>query len=675
MVSDIDPGAGSSVPTDLTAVNSTVYFDATDGSHGFQLWKSDGTSAGTVMVKAINPTGNSTPSNLTNVNGELYFSATDGTHGVQLWKSDGTAAGTVMVKAINTAGSSSPTDLVNVNGELFFSATDGADGFELWKSDGTAGGTVMVKDISPGPTGSSPSGLVNVNGELYFSASDGTHGAELWKSDGTAAGTVMVDDIVPGVNGSNPFDLVAINGEVEFYAFDGTSTGLFRSNGSAAGTIELATNVSSVTPVAVTTPAFVVTPAVLNNFSWAQGWGSPNNPREVVPTATNPNGGADYVGFGTSSVVIAFGESAASGPTFTTAIAAIHNLGSAEGYTADVQRGAADTGGIIAPTVYGQGFKGVYWYAATGGTATNPTHQSTANLYPNFGSQQGWTPANGFDVVKAHSTDAFASILGFGDAGIVVGRQAFDPSTAGSPAAPYAIPFAAGNNSGWSQTTDIRSFLDSNGQAIDLNGDGVTDFVGMRPQGLEFAFGSDAGAHYTLGSLQLAQINGTGSNFGDAQGWNDSSTTRDIVKDTTTGFYDIVAFGAAGVYVSMGQDPSTHGGQAFGQSYLAMNNFGSNQGWSNTLTPRLIGDVSGDGIPDIVGFGASNTFTAFGSHDPNSGGHLIFTLQPAATIANYGYTQGWSTSNTVRTLADVDGSGTDSFVISGANGTQTLKYG
>ena len=430
---------------------------------------------------------------------------------------------------------------------------------------------------------------------------------------------------------------------------------------------------ASTSVIATTTSATNLTPTVFNNFSWAQGWGSANNPREVVETATNPSGDADYVGFGTSSVIMAFGESTVNGPTFTNAIAAVHDFGSAEGYTAAVQRGAADTGDSIAPTVYGQGFKGVYWYDATGGTGTDPTYQSTPNLYPDFGSQQGWTPANGFDVVKADSSDAYASILGFGNAGIVVGPQAFDPSTSGSPPASYLIPFAAGNNSGWSQTTDIRSFVDSNGQAIDLNGDGVTDFVGMGPQGLEFAFGSDTGGQYSLGALQLAQINGTNSDFGDAQGWNDSNTTRDIVKDPTTGYYDIIAFGAAGVYVSMGQDPSTHGGQPFGQSYLALDNFGLNQGWSNTLTPRLVGDVNGDGIPDIVGFGASNTFTAFGSHNGN--GDLIFTMEPTATIANYGYNEGWSTSNTVRTLADVDGSGRDSLVLSGANGTQTLKFG
>ena len=140
-----------------------------------------------------------------------------------------------------------------------------------------------------------------------------------------------------------------------------------------------------------------------------------------------------------------------------------------------MQRGAADTGNGVAPTVYGQGYAGVYWYAATGGTGSNPTYQSTPSLYPDFGSHQGWTPANGFDVVKAPGSDAYASILGFGDAGIVVGPQAF---ASGTPQASYVIPFGAGNNNGWNQTTDVRAFTDQNGVAFDLNGDGITDFVG-----------------------------------------------------------------------------------------------------------------------------------------------------------------------------------------------------
>jgi hypothetical protein len=416
-----------------------------------------------------------------------------------------------------------------------------------------------------------------------------------------------------------------------------------------------------------------VSPNILNDFSWAQGWNaSADYVREIVPTAN----GADYVGFGTDSVTMALGESTPNGPGFAGSTSPIDDFGTAQGYTAEAQRGAADTSsGTIAPTVYGQGFAGVYWYAATGGTPTDPIYQSSPNLYPDFGTEQGWTPANGFNVAKFTSADAYASILGFGDDGIVVGYQAFDPNPI-NPQSSYVIPFAAGNNSGWDQTVDVRSFVDNNGQPIDLNGDGVTDFVGMGPNGLEFACGgtsvSELGFHLTLGPLQSAQINGTSSDFGEAQGWTDSNSVRDIVKDPSTGYYDIIGFGAGGVYVSMGQDPATHGGQPFGQMYLALANFGSDQGWSNALTPRLAGEVSGDGIPDIVGFGANSTFTALGSY--NSSGQLTFTMDPSATINDYGYNEGWSTSNTVRTLADVSGSGVNSLVVSGAFNTQTLSF-
>jgi ELWxxDGT repeat protein len=138
LVNDINLVGLPSSPSVLTEVNGTLYFSANDGTTGVELWKSDGTSTGTVLVRDIRSgdgTSTSSPSNLTNVNGTLYFQANDGTTGVELWKSDGTSAGTVLVRDIRSGGnSSSATNLTNVNGTLYFRANDGATGDELWKA-------------------------------------------------------------------------------------------------------------------------------------------------------------------------------------------------------------------------------------------------------------------------------------------------------------------------------------------------------------------------------------------------------------------------------------------------------------------------------------------------------------------------------------------------------------
>ncbi|MEF8833412.1 MAG: ELWxxDGT repeat protein, partial [Halofilum sp. (in: g-proteobacteria)] len=147
------------------------------------------------------------PAVLAGFEGELYFQADDSTSGIELWKTDGSEAGTGQVIDLNTGvtSSSNPRDLTVLEGTLYFAATDG-DGAELWRTDGTETGTTEVRDIDPGVGGSAISEIVVMNDALFFNADDGATGDELWTSDGTEAGTVRVADINTSGD-SNPRDL------------------------------------------------------------------------------------------------------------------------------------------------------------------------------------------------------------------------------------------------------------------------------------------------------------------------------------------------------------------------------------------------------------------------------------------------------------------------------------
>ncbi|MGH7268453.1 MAG: ELWxxDGT repeat protein [Candidatus Rokuibacteriota bacterium] len=241
-VVDLAPGPVSSAPGGFRTLNATVYYAADDGAHGRELWRTDGTAAGTALVEDVHPgpadsNGGMGPV----VGGALFFAADDGVHGMELWRSDGSAAGTALVLDINPGNAGGvPTFLGTIGETLFFAADDGVHGRELWTSDGTAAGTLLLADIRPGPGGSVPDLAVVANGTLFFRADDGAHGSELWKTDGTTGGTSLVADIAPGAVGSGPMQLTAWNGMVFFWRWESGPLRLWRSDGTAAGTVRVA---------------------------------------------------------------------------------------------------------------------------------------------------------------------------------------------------------------------------------------------------------------------------------------------------------------------------------------------------------------------------------------------------------------------------------------------------
>ena len=233
-----EPGLEES-PGDFVTVGGNAYFAGDDGVHGKELWKSDGTLAGTRLVRDIvNGADGSSPEQITAVGDRLYFTVGD-----RLWTSDGTKAGTRLITAI--ASSQAVTALTDVGGTLVVSAMpacgDGPCGDEpgqrLWKSNGTNAGT---RPFTPSGMTFPIGGLTAVGTALYFTAGDG----ELWRSDLTAAGTKLVKDL--GYTGSGLVDLTAVGDRLFFRSSSQDETTLedipelWTSNGMKAGTKRLA---------------------------------------------------------------------------------------------------------------------------------------------------------------------------------------------------------------------------------------------------------------------------------------------------------------------------------------------------------------------------------------------------------------------------------------------------
>jgi ELWxxDGT repeat protein len=203
--------------TDWAVLGGNVYFYAS-GADGTGFYTSDGTAQGTRRVEI--PIAGA--SSITAAGGRFFvMQPLTGIKAV-LWVTDMTAAGTHKVAEVDAGFAGQQSAFTAAGNQVFFLAYDDVHGVELWRSDGTAAGTFMVQDLNPGPSSSSPGGLSAVDGVVYFNAYENRHGIELWRSDGTPGGTFQLSDIAPGPRSSSPQELAPAGPRLFFSADDGT---------------------------------------------------------------------------------------------------------------------------------------------------------------------------------------------------------------------------------------------------------------------------------------------------------------------------------------------------------------------------------------------------------------------------------------------------------------------
>lgn len=292
----------SSTPGGYTTIGNVTYFFADDQVNGNELWKTDGTEAGTVLVRNIGPDRLDGIGRTMSVprawvaGGKLFFVAAG--NGPQLWVSDGTSEGTLPLGSVtNVSGGGQVPFPMAAGSLLYYTATTAANGNELWRTDGTPAGTRMLADLNPGAGHSASRALGHIGALLVFRAFDGT-ATRLYVTDGTTQGTRSIGTWQPGWNASLPdavlftisdaatqtWSIVRTDGTAEgtavvrggftglpssqpfavagsiayFPANDGaTGTELWRTDGTAAGTYLVA----DVTPGAEGSPLYALMPA------------------------------------------------------------------------------------------------------------------------------------------------------------------------------------------------------------------------------------------------------------------------------------------------------------------------------------------------------------------------------------------------------------------------------
>ncbi|MGO8795087.1 MAG: FG-GAP repeat domain-containing protein [Candidatus Sulfotelmatobacter sp.] len=418
----------------------------------------------------------------------------------------------------------------------------------------------------------------------------------LWTAINTGSGVFNVQKALQNLDAANAGDptkhvrmLVDLNGDhvpdIVIFGDAGVWTSLSQQNPRVSPQVTAATPANGINPVPVPT-VFATPTLVLPNFGVQQGWDPQKHVRLVVDV--NHDGYADIVGFGDAGVWVALGN--------------------------------------------GDG-----------------TFQTPNLVVPNFGANQGWSPAKHVRLLADLNHDGYPDIVAFGDQGVFTAMNKGDRSGTFNSVQAGLTPQNFGSNQGWSVAKHVRL------TAV-LNTVGYADIIGFGDQGVWTALGNGDGT-FQAPKLVLA-------NFGVAQGWDPAKHVRLMADLNHNGRDDIVAFGDAGVWTAMSAayetvklnaSPGPHGNipvaepgaGTFDTPRLVLENFGVKQEWSPAKHIRVMADLNADNFPDIVGFGDGGVWTALGNGDG--------TFQTAQFPLDYFACKGKFDFNVESTETDLNG--------------------
>ncbi len=205
---DINAGSGSSSPVVIGTLNSQLIL-ATSINNG-EIYKSDGTSTGTQLIKKVDNYISSSGSDeqCATVNGKIVFEAIDITGDIEPWVTDGTTIGTARLKDLVTGSSSYPRDFISAGNKVIFAAYESNPRMTgIWTTDGTTTGTSLLNvhyDIFNNNNSFAPNEFKELNGKVYYLACDTVDRPDIWVTDGTAAGTHFFLRVPKNYSPSNP---------------------------------------------------------------------------------------------------------------------------------------------------------------------------------------------------------------------------------------------------------------------------------------------------------------------------------------------------------------------------------------------------------------------------------------------------------------------------------------